>query len=120
MIAPFEVGSEIVGDDVHAFTVNGELDLDTAPQLEQPLHLAIADGAQAILVDLSGCEFIDSTGLAVLVSAWKTVQQGDGTGGRLVICCAADQVERLFKLTGVEEAIDVHPSRDEALEALRA
>jgi anti-sigma B factor antagonist len=119
MIAPFEVASETV-EDLHVFTVKGELDLETSPQLEQALNAAIDSGAPGVLIDLSDCGFIDSTGLAVLVAAWKAIGERNGTAGTLVLCCPDDQVDRLFKLTGLGEAIPILPGRDEAIETLSA
>jgi anti-anti-sigma factor len=122
---PFDVQTEELEDGVRAFTVKGELDLDTAPALEQPLEGAIANGGSegaAILIDLSECEFIDSTGIALIVRAWQRVDgQGDagGSGGQLVLCCSNDQVQRLLKITGVESSIAMHPDRAAALSALR-
>jgi anti-anti-sigma factor len=99
--------------------VKGELDLNTAPQLEEPLEGALeSDSGDSFLIDLSACEFIDSTGIALIVRAWQRVD-GDGDG-RLVLCCSNDQVQRLLKITGVESSISMHPDRDAALSALRA
>jgi anti-sigma B factor antagonist len=117
MTLTFKVGTETV-DEVHVFTVIGELDLETAPQLRQPLEAAIDEGAECVLVDLSDCEFIDSTGLAVLVAAWKAMEERNGAVKGLMLCCPDEQVERLFKLTGLDETIDILPGRDEAIEAL--
>ena len=51
---PFEVQNEELEDGVRAFAVRGELDLNTAPELERPLEEALADGADAsVLIDLS-------------------------------------------------------------------
>lgn len=115
---PFDVKSEVLEDGIRAFTVIGELDLDTAPALEQPLSGAIGEsGDDSILIDLSGCEFIDSTGIAVIVRAWQRVEvEGEG---ELVLCCTNEQVQRLLKITGVESSISIHPGRDSALTALR-
>jgi anti-anti-sigma factor len=121
---PFDVETEVLENGVRAFTVKGELDLETAPGLEQPLEGAIANGESedaAILIDLSQCEFIDSTGIALIVRAWQRVDSeagGDGDG-RLVLCCSNDQVQRLLKITGVESSISMHPDREAALSALR-
>ena len=120
-IVPFQVQSEELGESVRAFTVHGELDMNTAPELERSLEQAVAD-SRAILLDLSECEFIDSTGIALIVRAWQRVDRnadGDGSG-RLVICCSNDQVERLLKITGVESSISMHGNRDSALAELRA
>jgi anti-sigma B factor antagonist len=119
---PFEVKNEAIEDGVRILTVQGELDLNTAPGLEAPLEEALAgDDDVSILIDLSGCEFIDSTGIAVIVRAWQRVgKNGNGEGnGDLVLCCSNDQVERLLKITGVESSISIHPDRDAALSQLR-
>ena len=120
--SPFEVKNEALEDGVLAFTVNGELDLNTAPQLDEPLEAALsADDGASVLIDLSSCEFIDSTGIALIVRAWQRVDRdGGGEGsGRLVICCSNDQVQRLLKITGVESSISMHGDRDSALAELR-
>jgi anti-anti-sigma factor len=119
---PFEVESEALEDGVLALAVKGELDLNTAPELDGPLERAVADSGDAsVLIDLSNCEFIDSTGIALIVRAWQRVDRdagGEG-GGRLVICCSDDQVKRLLKITGVESSISMHGDRESALAELR-
>lgn len=82
---------------------------------------AIAAGDASVLVDLSECEFIDSTGIALIVRAWQQLDRGaDGDGeGRVVICSHNDQVRRVLEITGLELSIPIHNSRDEALAALR-
>lgn len=101
--------------------VRGELDLSTAPQLEGPLDEAIAVGDATVVVDLSECEFIDSTGIALIVRAWQQLDRGaNGEGsGRVVICSYNDQVRRVLEITGLELSIPLHRTRDEALAALR-
>ena len=118
---PFEVRSEALEDGVNVLTVLGELDLNTAPELERPLEETLGAKEPSILIDLSGCEFIDSTGIAVIVRAWQRVngRAENGDGGALVLCCANDQVQRLLKITGVESSISIHPDRDPALAQLR-
>jgi anti-sigma B factor antagonist len=119
---PFEVKDEALEDGVRVLTVVGELDLNTAPALERPLEEALSGGeGPSILIDLSGCEFIDSTGIAVIVRAWQRVDDAaeDREGGTLVLCCSNDQVQRLLKITGVESSISVHPDREAALAQLR-
>jgi anti-sigma B factor antagonist len=119
---PFEVNSEALEGGLLTFTVRGELDLNTAPQLDSPLEQALDAGAdRSVLIDLSECEFIDSTGIALIVRAWQRVDRdagGEGNG-RLVLCCSNDQVQRLLKITGVESSISMHGDRDSALAELR-
>lgn len=116
---PFEVLDETLDGGVRALSVRGELDLNTAPELEQPLEDALNGGAASILIDLSDCDFIDSTGIAVIVRAWQRVGNSDGNEGDLVLCCSNDQVERLLKITGVESSISILPDREAALAQLR-
>lgn len=109
-------------DGVHVFTVRGELDLNTAPELEEPLEEALAgSGTVSVVIDLSKCEFIDSTGIALIVRAWQRLDNGADAEatGRLVLCCSNDQVQRLLKITGVESSIPMFGDREGALAELR-
>lgn len=99
--------------------MRGELDLSTAPELEGPLEETLASGEGSILIDLSQCEFIDSTGIALIVRAWQRLDGGEN-GRALVICSHNDQVRRVLEITGLELSIPVHMTREEALAALAA
>ncbi len=118
---PFDVSSESRTDGVRVVMVKGELDLNTAPQLESELARTLGN-AQSVVVNLSGCEFIDSTGVALLVNAWQQLERRDGDAGpgRLVLCCPNHQVRRLLDITGVESSISVHEDMDDALTAVGA
>jgi anti-anti-sigma factor len=115
------VQSEVFDDGIRAFTVRGELDMNTAPELEQGLQQALAESGASIMLDLSECEFIDSTGIALIVRAWQRLSDKDNGsgGGRLVLCCNNHQVRRLLKITGVESSISMHEQRGDALAELR-
>jgi anti-sigma B factor antagonist len=115
--APFEAKAGELEHGVRTVSVRGELDLSTAPDLEGPLEQALESGDGSVLIDLSQCEFIDSTGIALIVRAWQRLQSG-GNGRALVICSQNDQVRRVLEITGLELSIPVHMSRDEALAAL--
>jgi anti-sigma B factor antagonist len=118
--APFRVEVEELDGGVRSFNLNGELDHATAPELRQPLEAAIEAGAKSVLIDLSDCSFIDSTGLSVIVHAHSRLVDGEsnGSGGRLEICCPDAQVRRLLEITGIDRALGLHQTRDEALAAL--
>jgi anti-anti-sigma factor len=102
---------------VQTISVRGELDLSTAPELEGPLDDALQSGDGSVLIDLSGCEFIDSTGIALIVRAWQRLDSAED-GRRLVICSQNEQVRRVLEITGLELSIPLHTSRDEALAAM--
>lgn len=119
--APFEVRREELEDGVSAITVIGELDMNTAPQLEQELEAVLADEGASLMLDLCACEFIDSTGIALIVRSWQRLdREAGGEGrGRLVLCSHNHQVRRLLKITGVESSISMHEQREDALAELR-
>jgi anti-sigma B factor antagonist len=118
---PFEVQREELEGGIRAFTVRGELDMSTAPELEQGLEGVADDGAR-VVVDLTECDFIDSTGIALIVRSWQRLDRGgEGAGeGKLVLCCDNTQVMRLLRITGVESSISVHERREAAIGELRA
>jgi anti-anti-sigma factor len=116
--APFEVTVGTPEQGVLAISVRGELDLSTAPDLEGPLEEAVENRA-SLLIDLSECEFIDSTGIALIVRAWQRLESG-GNGRVLAICSDNEQVRRVLEITGLELSIPVHLTRDEALASLQA
>ena len=112
---PFDVVTESRPDGIDVLAVRGELDLNTAPRLDEELQEAL-QGVSSLVVNLSDCEFIDSTGVALLVKTWQSL--GDGSGPRrLVLCCPNRQVRRLFEITGLEEQIAIRPDLDSAVEA---
>jgi anti-sigma B factor antagonist len=113
--APFKVRSE-QEQGVFVIVVEGELDMNTAAQLEKELEAPLSVPDSTLLLDLSRCEFIDSTGIALIVRAWQTL---DGDGG-FSLCGVGDQVKRVLDITGLEATIPSHPSRDNALARLRA
>ena len=95
-------------------TVNGELDLRTSPELEQRLSKAFDGGAELVILDLRGIEFMDSTGLRVLLSAHQRAHE---SGRRFALVRGADQVERVLTLTGVRDLLTVVDAPEELLAA---
>jgi len=119
---PFAVDSGVLDRGVRVISIRGELDLETAPGLEREIEKLEPAEASGLLIDLVECEFIDSTGLALLVRAWKLVDANasDGGAGRMVICCPAEQVRRVLEVTGLDSSIPVRDSREETLAELSA
>ncbi|HEX8753658.1 MAG TPA: STAS domain-containing protein [Solirubrobacterales bacterium] len=119
--APFEATAAELEDGVRVIAVRGELDLSTAADLEPPLEEAISTGDASVLIDLSECEFIDSTGIALIVRAWQRLDRAaEGEGqGKVVICSGNEQVRRVLEITGLELSIPILETRDAALAALR-
>lgn len=89
---------------VHCFKVIGEVDAFTAPLLkERLLGVQEIPGLQAE-IDLSAAEYIDSTGLGVLVGFYKALQEH---GGSMKVTGVSQRVNRLFKITGLDQIMDI-------------
>ena len=93
------VRSEREGE-AHIIELIGELDLDGAPKLEEALRAAEAGDAAAIVVDLGALDFIDSTGLRLLVMAAERSQDG-----RFSLLRGPKQVHRVFEITDLVERL---------------
>jgi anti-anti-sigma factor len=91
--------------------VSGELDLAAAASLEEELDRVLEAGSPVIVVDLKELDFIDSTGLSVLVRAHQRAQE---SGLELGLVNPGAQVERLLSLTGLAQRLTLSDSlRDE-------
>jgi anti-sigma B factor antagonist len=94
--------------------VSGELDLASSPALEHELEQGAARGVELVIVDLRQLEFMDSTGLSVLVRAH---QRATEQGQRFGVVKGPQQVQRLLSLTGVADRLTLADSPDELLSA---
>lgn len=84
--------------------VTGELDLQTAPQLESRLLQLATDGANHVTVDMAETDFIDSTGLHALIVAVKQIR---GSGGDLIVRAPSPSTARLLQLSGFDSVVRV-------------
>jgi anti-anti-sigma factor len=112
--APFKVRSE-QAEGVFIVVVEGELDMNTAAALERELEGPLNSAQTPLLVDLHRCEFIDSTGIALLVRTWQVFE----SNGNFALCGVGAQVKRVLDITGLEQTIPTHADRDQALARLR-
>jgi anti-sigma B factor antagonist len=110
-----ELGIDVRRVDSHAVVdVKGEIDVYTAPKLRENLIELVSEGAYQVVVNLEGVDFLDSTGLGVLVGALKRVKAHDGS---LSLVCTQEKILKIFKITGLTKVFDIHDSVDEATSA---
>ena len=103
-------------DGVRLLEVFGELDLATAPKLCALLDAARVHRVKRLMIDLTGVDFCDSTGLRALLGASTEIRV---SGGRLSVCCLPDgPVARLFELVGARESLGVYDTPRAALDAV--
>jgi anti-sigma B factor antagonist len=92
--------------------VTGELDLASSPELEQQLDQVWRSDADQLVLDLRGLEFMDSTGLSIVVGAHQRVAE---TGRKLSVVKGPPQVQRLLDLTGVSERLQLVDTPEEVV-----
>jgi anti-sigma B factor antagonist len=90
------------------------LDAARAPALKAAFNDNIVDKPERIIVEASGLEFMDSTGLGVVVSLLKMM----GPNGKLALVGAQPAVQKLLKITKLDQIVRPYASRDEAVAAL--
>ena len=113
----FSVSTERIDDEIAVIDLKGEVDLYTAPEFKQHLLKQIEQGVPNVIVDFSDTTFIDSTTLGVLVGGVKRLRP---VGGQLVLVCADRNIIKIFEITGLHRVFDIHNTREDALEAVRA
>ena len=86
------------------FTPRGELDLATAPELEERVLEALREGGRQVVVDLRELSFMDSTGVRTIVAAHQTAEQS-GCELRVVRPARDSPVSRVIEISGIDEAL---------------
>jgi anti-sigma B factor antagonist len=107
----------IVLEDVATVTVTGQLDFALCGKLASELDAALRSSARAIIIDLEGVSFVDSSGIAVLINAFQRLGEA---GRQLAIACPRGAPRRVFELTALDRQLPLHDTRDAALAAVRA
>lgn len=86
-------------------SVSGEIDLYTAPRLHGELFAALAgDAPVRLVIDMSGVEFCDSTGMNILLAAYRRTQE---QGGDLELAAPRPAVRKVLQVTGLESVFTV-------------
>ncbi len=106
----FEIAEKRI-DDVSVVTVTGESDVATAPELRERLAAQEADRVLAIVVDLTGVSFIDSTALGVLVGAYRRQQDA---GGYLRLVVTEPRILKVLEITDLSNVFPVFATIGEA------
>jgi anti-sigma B factor antagonist len=100
-----------------AVTLDGRLDASNAQTLKESLEQLIDGGITQLVVDLAGVPFIDSAGLAALVSILKTTRR---VGGNVLLIGVQPQARTVFSLTMLDQVFAIYPNVEAALDSLES
>ena len=99
-------------DDVTIVAVGGEIDVYTAPKLRDKVTELVGDGHYNLVIDMEKVDFLDSTGLGVLVGGLKKVRAHDGS---MRLICNQERLLKIFRITGLAKVFAIHGSQADAL-----
>jgi anti-sigma B factor antagonist len=102
-------------DEVAILTITGELDFALSVKLAPEFNAALRSPARAIVVDLEGVSLVDSSGIALLLNAFRSL---DRAGRELAIACPMGPQRRAFELTALDRQLPMHENRKAALAAV--
>jgi anti-sigma B factor antagonist len=108
---PFGIIRRELDQRTSVISIEGELDLVTAPRLKWMLIDALEAGHEELVVDLSLATFMDSTALGVLVGVNRSL----GVDARMAIACPRSNVLKIFEFSGLDEMFTICPTVDKAL-----
>lgn len=94
--------------------VKGEIDLHTAPKLREQINELLETGHKHIALNLESLDFMDSTGLGVLIGGLKRLKEN---GGTLALVAPQHPVQRVLNVTGLTKVFPIHDTVDEAMQA---
>jgi anti-sigma B factor antagonist len=92
--------------------VGGEIDVYTAPKLRESIFDLVNRGNYHLVVDMEEVEFLDSTGLGVLVGGLKRVRAHDGS---LRLVCTQERLLKIFRITGLTKVFAIYDTVDGAV-----
>lgn len=115
-VAPFAIYKRDLDERTSVISVEGELDLSTAPRLKWMLLDSLQGDGGQVVADLTRVTFMDSTALGVLVG----VQRKLALDARLAIVCTSENVLQIFQFSGIDSAFAIFATLEEALVHVRS
>ena len=112
-IPQFEINSGPGPEDVYVVRVTGEVDMSHEEELRGELRKAVAADARGIVVDLTECEFIDSSGVRALLLSREATHSSEGSE-HLAVAASSEQILRILSVMGIDHVIPIRPTVEEA------
>lgn len=99
-------------DDIQAIEVEGEIDIHTAARVKEAVDRVVDAACRQVVLDLSGVTYIDSSGLVVLISTLKRMQE---INGEVMFVCTHPHIVKIFDITGLSQVLKIFPTQEQAL-----
>jgi anti-sigma B factor antagonist len=103
-------------DGLPILEVNGEIDVFTAPLFKQAVVNMVAGGNRHLFLDMSGVEFMDSSGFGTLLGATKRLRP---EGGSMHLFACSPTIERMLHLIRLDMIVGVHADEEEAIASVQ-
>jgi anti-sigma B factor antagonist len=116
-IPQFEIGSQPGPGDICIVRVAGEVDMSHEDEVREELGRAAEADPRGIVVDLTECEFIDSSGVRALLLSREAQHSEDGEE-RLAVAASSEQILRILSVMGIDRVIPIRPTVQEAASAI--
>ena len=116
-IPQFEISSGPGPEDVYVVRVSGEVDMSHEEELRTELHAAVETDTRGIVVDLTECEFIDSSAIRALLLSREEKSPREG-GESLAVAASSDQILRILSVMGLDQVLPIEPTVEQAAAAL--
>ena len=101
----------LVAGNLPVLRLSGELDLNSVPDVRRAIRTLIDEGLVNFIINLSELEFIDSSGLGVLVGGLARVREKQG---EVKIACSDKRIVRVFEMTRLTQLFEIYPTEEEA------
>ena len=99
-------------NEIVIFSLEGRLDSNTSPALEEKIDAAIDNGSHRMVINFENLEYLSSAGLRVILKTTKSLKRVEG---KLVLCSMADYVKEVFEISGFDSFLPIVPTVDDAL-----
>lgn len=109
-----KIHTRVLGGGVAVLTLDGKLNMVSAPHLREEVHSCVTAGNNHVAVDLKKVDFIDSSGLGALINGLKATRQA---GGDLRIASPTEQVKMVLELTNIDKVLRAYDDAETAFSA---
>jgi len=107
-----KIGENTIND-ITVCAVEGEINLNTSPDLRKAFDGFLGNQAKKVVIDFSQVPYIDSSGLATLIELFQRLKK---ISGKLRICSVSEKVMSVFEITKLHKLFDIYDNQDQAME----